>query len=46
MHTYCLVCKKNTDNIGSNKVAMTVTNRVIIDKSRCAICQSNKSRFL
>ena len=25
---------------------MTVTNKIIIDKSRCVICWSNKSRFL
>ena len=46
MQTYCLACRKNTDNIGSKNVAMKVTNKVIIDKSRCAICRSNKSRFL
>ena len=27
MHTYCLSCKKYTDNIGSKKVVMT--NKVV-----------------
>ena len=33
-------------NIESKKVAMTVTIKVIRDKSRCDICRSNKSKFL
>ena len=46
MQTYCLVCRKSTDNLGSKKVEMTVTGEVIQDKSRCVDCMSNKSRFL
>ena len=44
MQTYCLGCKKRTNNIGSEKVAMT--NKVVKEKSRCANCMSYKSRFL
>ena len=46
MQTYCLVCRKNSDNISSKKVAMTVASKVIRDKSKCADYMSNKSRFL
>ena len=44
MQTYCLSCRKHTDNIGSKEV--TVTNKVIREKSRCANCVAEKSRFL
>ena len=44
MQTYCLSCKKHTDNIGSKEV--TMRNKVIREKSRCANCMSDKSRFL
>ena len=44
MRTYCLGCKKHTNSIGSKKV--TTTNKVIRDKSRCANCMTDKSRFL
>ena len=43
MQTFCLGCKKHTNNIGSKKVAMT--NKAIRDKLRCANCMSDKSRF-
>ena len=43
METYCLGCKKHTNNIGSKKV--TMTNKVISDISRCANFMANKSRF-
>ena len=46
MQTYCLVCRKNSDNISSKKVAMTVASKVIRDKSKCTDYMSNKSRFL
>ena len=36
LRTYCLVCKKHTDNYGSKNVSMT--NKVIRNKSRCSIC--------
>ena len=44
LNTYCLACRKHTGNIGSRKVIMT--NKVIRDKSRCAQCLSDKSRFM
>ena len=34
MQTYCLSCKKHTDNIGSKKV--TMTNKLIRQSSKCA----------
>ena len=44
MLTYCLKCKKRTNNIGSKKVIMR--DKIIRDKSRCANCMADKSRFL
>ena len=44
MQTYCLVCRKHTYNIGSQKVAMT--NKVMRDKLRCANRMAGQSRFL
>ena len=44
MQTYCLGCRKHTIYIGSKKV--TMTNKVIRQKLRCANCMSDKSRFL
>ena len=44
MQAYCLSCKKHTDNIGSKKVI--VRNKVIRQKSRCANCAAENSRFL
>ena len=34
LRTYCLACRKHTNNIGSKTV--TMTNKVIRDKSRFA----------
>ena len=49
MHTYkiesyCLKCRKNTENIDP-KVTASGNGRVII-LSKCAICGSKKSRFI
>ena len=44
MQTYYLGYKKHTNNIGSKKV--TMTNKVIRDKSRYDNCMSVKSKFL
>ena len=44
MQTYCLSCRKHTDNIGLKKVIMT--NKVIRQKSKCTNCVAEKSRFL
>ena len=43
MRAYCLRRRDKADNIGSKKV--TMTNKVKRDKSRCAECVSDKSRF-
>ena len=42
--TYCLWCKYFIHNFRPQKVKMT--NKVFREKSNCAVCQSNKSRFL
>ena len=44
LRTYCLAYRKHTNNIASRKV--TMTNKVIRDKSRCSECLSDKSRFM
>ena len=44
LSTYCLKCKRCTANAGSKKVK--IRNKVITNKSRCAICNSKKSEFL
>ena len=44
METYCLNCKKYTENIDP-KVLSSSNNRVMI-LSKCAICGSNKSKFI
>ena len=44
LKTYCLACRKHTGNIASKKV--TMTNKVIRDKSRCGKYLFDKSRFL
>ena len=42
--TYCLGCKGYTDNFKPQEVKMT--NKVLREKSNCAVCRSGKSRFL
>ena len=44
LRTYCLACREHTGNIGSRKV--TMANKVIRDKSRCAQRLSNKLGFI
>ena len=44
MESYCLKCKKNTENIAP-KVPSASNGRVMI-LSKCAICDSKKSRFI
>ena len=44
MKTYCLKCKKDTDNIDS-KIFKTKNNRLIM-QSKCRICKNKKSRFV
>ena len=42
--TYCLVCKKYTENTNP-KIIRNRQNRLMI-QSNCAICGSKKSRFI
>ena len=42
--TYCVKCKKDTDNIDS-KIFRTKNNRLII-QSKCSNCKNKKSRFV
>ena len=44
MKTYCLVCRKNSDNINS-KMIKTKNCRLQL-KSQCSICGNKKSRFV
>ena len=44
LRTYCLACRKHANNIASRKV--TMTNKVVREKSRCGECLSDKSRIL
>ena len=44
MKTYCLVCKKGTDNVNS-KMIKTKNGRLQL-KSQCSICGNKKSRFV
>ena len=44
MESYCLKCKKNTENIDP-KISSTSNGKSMI-LSKCAICGSKKSRFI
>ena len=44
MKTYCLKCRKDTENINP-KVSKTSNGRTML-LSNCAICNSKKSRFI
>ena len=44
MQSYCLKCKKNTENINP-RVSKTINGRAMI-LSKCAICDSKKSKFI
>ena len=44
MKTYCLKCKKNTDNIDP-KMFKTESNRLLM-QSKCSVCKNKKSRFV
>ena len=41
---HCLGCKDFTNNFRPQKV--TMTKKVLREKSNCVVCRSNKSRFL
>ena len=44
MKSYCLKCKKDTENINS-RVSKTGNNRTVV-LSKCAKCGSKNSRFI
>ena len=44
MKTYCLKCRKDTDNIDP-KMVRTKNNRLIM-QSKCPVCRIQKSRFV
>ena len=44
MRFYCLACRKHTNNVGSWSI--TMTNKMIRNKSKCGFCLPNKSRFM
>ena len=44
MLSYCLVCRKNTEN-KELKVIKTKNNRLMLS-SKCSICGNKKSRFM
>ena len=44
MKTYCLKCKKYTENIDS-KIFKTKNNRILM-QSKCRDCKNKKSRFV
>ena len=44
MKTYCLVCRKSTDNVNSEMIR-TKNGRLQLN-SQCSICGNKKSRFV
>ena len=44
MSSYCLKCKKNTENINP-RVSETNNGKIVL-LSKCAICVCKKSRFI
>ena len=44
MLTYCVKCRKNTENLDS-KIFKKKNNRLII-QSKCPLCRIKKSRFV
>ena len=44
MKTYCLKCKKDTENIDP-KIVRTKNNRLLM-QSKCSDCKNKKSRFV
>ena len=44
MLSYCVTCKKNTENRDS-KIVKTKNNRLML-LSKCAICHNRKSKFI
>ena len=44
MKTYCIMCKKDTENIGP-KIVRTKNNKLVM-QSKCSVCGIKKSRFI
>ena len=44
MKTYCVKCRKDTENIDP-KMVRTKNNRLIM-QSKCSVCRIKKSRFV
>ena len=44
MKTYCVKCRKDTENIGP-KMVRTKNNRLIM-QLKCSVCRIKKSRFV
>ena len=44
MKTYCLKCKRNTENLDS-KIVKTKNDRLIM-QAKCSDCGNKKSRFI
>ena len=44
MKSYCLKCRKDTENINP-RVSKTSNSRIMV-LSKCAICDGKKSRFI
>ena len=44
MKTYCIVCKKDTEN--KNPKVCKTKNGILILKSTCSVCNNRKSRFI
>ena len=44
MRTYCVKCRKDTENIDPKMVG-TKNNRLIV-QSKCSVCRIKKSRFV
>ena len=44
MNTYCVKCKKDTENI-DRKIFKTKNNKLIM-QLKCSVCKNKKSRFV
>ena len=45
MKTYCMKCRKDTENIDP-KIVRTKNNRLIMQSKWCSVCRIKKSRFV
>ena len=44
MKTYCVKCKKDTENVDP-KIVRTKNNRLVM-RSKCSVCRIKKSKFV